>query len=173
MNWTWSGFLLSIWRGHCVLLTMCIVHIDLFQTCSVYHCCTGCPIWLIPAKKFQKDFWFRQSWGCHWPFPFSTLLGRLSKKIKGPFRYALRKKLRDYLGIFPIGGGRVFPIPKTFVNWPSVFLHAKFRSFRGGKSEFWEFGKCVGGGSPIPKSKCNKNGKILTFWWKPKMFLRV
>ena len=30
-------------------------------------------------------------------------------------RYALRKKLRDYLGIFPIGGG-VFPIPKTFVN---------------------------------------------------------
>ena len=31
-------------------------------------------------------------------------------------RYALRKKLRDYLGIFPIGGGRVFPIPKTFVN---------------------------------------------------------
>ena len=31
-------------------------------------------------------------------------------------QYALRKKLRDYLGIFPIGGGRVFPIPKTFVN---------------------------------------------------------
>ena len=29
VNWTWSGFLLSIWRGHCVQLTMCIVHADL------------------------------------------------------------------------------------------------------------------------------------------------
>ena len=27
--------------------------------------------------------------------------------------------------------------------------------------------------SPIPKSKCKNNGKILTFWWKPKMFLRA
>ena len=36
-----------------------------------------------------------------------------------------QKKLRDYLGIFPIYGG-VFPIPKTFVNGPSIFLCAKF-----------------------------------------------
>ena len=68
-------------------------------------------------------------------FVFFVFLGRI--------RYALKNKLRDYLGIFPIGGGRVFPIPKTFVNWPSVFLHAKFRSFWGRKTEFWEFGKNV------------------------------
>ena len=35
------------------------------------------------------------------------------------------KKKRDFLGIFPKGGGRVFSNPKTFVNLPSVFLYAK------------------------------------------------
>ena len=52
-------------------------------------------------------------------------------------------------------GGGVFPIPKPFVN-------------SGEKTRvlgIWE----VGTGSPIPKSKC-KNGKILGFWGKPKVF---
>ena len=40
-------------------------------------------------------------------------------------RYALKKKIRYYLGIFPNIGG-VFPNPKTFVNLPSIFLYAKF-----------------------------------------------
>ena len=35
------------------------------------------------------------------------------------------KKKRDFLGIFPKGGGGVFSNPKTFVNLPSVFLYAK------------------------------------------------
>ena len=40
-------------------------------------------------------------------------------------RDATQKKIRDFLGIFPKGGGRVFSNPKTFVNLPSVFLYAK------------------------------------------------
>ena len=44
--------------------------LDLFQTCSVYHCCTGCPIWLIPAKKFQKDFDFDRAEGATDRFRF-------------------------------------------------------------------------------------------------------
>ena len=40
-------------------------------------------------------------------------------------KVGLPKKKRDFLGIFPKGGGRVFSNPKTFVNLPSVFLYAK------------------------------------------------
>ena len=37
--------------------------------------------------------------------------------MNGDLRVALKKNLRDYLGIFPnMGEGGVFPIPKTFVN---------------------------------------------------------
>ena len=46
--------------------------------------------------------------------PAIIALGTLSKKNYGII-----------WEFFPYGGG-VFPIPKTFVNWPSVFLHAKF-----------------------------------------------
>ena len=40
-------------------------------------------------------------------------------------RDAVKKKKRDFLGIFPKGGGWVFSNPKTFGNLPSVFLDAK------------------------------------------------
>ena len=42
-------------------------------------------------------------------------------------RYALKTKKRYHLGNFPhMGGGGIFPNPKTFVNLPSIFLYAKF-----------------------------------------------
>ena len=40
-------------------------------------------------------------------------------------REAAQKKKREFLGIFPKGGGGVFSNPKTFVNLPSYFWYAK------------------------------------------------
>ena len=40
-------------------------------------------------------------------------------------REPVRKKIRDFLGVFPIRGGRVLLNPKTFVIWPSNFWHTK------------------------------------------------
>ena len=47
--------------------------------------------------------------------------GPLPKKLKygkprlGEVREPVRKKIRDFLGVFPIRGGGVSPNPKTFV----------------------------------------------------------
>ena len=71
---------------------------------------------------------------------------------------------------FPYRGGEGLPNSQNFCKLTKCFFACQISLISGGKTEFWEF---LGGGSPIPKSKCNKNGKILTFWWKPKMFLRV
>ena len=65
------------------------------------------------------------------------------------------------------------PIPKLckLTNW---FFACQISFISGGNSEFREFGNCVCvGGVTYSQSKCNKNGKILAFWWIPKMFLRV
>ena len=40
-------------------------------------------------------------------------------------REPVRKKIREFLGVFPIRGGGVSPNPKTFVIWPSNFWHSK------------------------------------------------
>ena len=85
--------------------------------------------------------------------------------------------------------GFMWDVAKTFVNWPSIFLNAKFilrcqNMFYKGEGrglisfitfDFVHFGEKTGsfenlgsggggGGSPIPESKCNNIGKILTFW---------
>ena len=57
-------------------------------------------------------------------------------------RYAVRKKLREYLGIFP----------NIYLIW------SLRRSFREENGKFWEFGNLRG--SPIPKSKCQNIGKF-------------
>ena len=41
--------------------------------------------------------------------------------IQNDLREALKKKLRDYLGIFPNMGGGVFPNPKTQNQKKSAF----------------------------------------------------
>ena len=108
------------------------------------------------------------------------------------------KKIRHYLGIFPnMGGG--LPNSQNFCILTKYFFECQIHSEvlkhvlrRGGddiwsilspklhlilfipEKKTWVLGIWeVGGGSPIPKSKCNNIGKILTFWWKPKMFLRA
>ena len=43
------------------------------------------------------------------------------KSKNNHLREALKKKLRDYLGIFPNMGGGVFPIPKTQNQKKSAF----------------------------------------------------
>ena len=47
------------------------------------------------------------------------------------FRDAAQKKKRDFLGIFPKGGG-VFAIPKTILYLPFHFLYAETWKFWGG-----------------------------------------
>ena len=106
------------------------------------------------AQKHQYNLFSKE------PFTQNNCSGTLSKK-----NYGLIWEF------FPYGGGGVFPIPKTFVNWPSIFCtpnsfwgaktcftkggvvisdqfyHLKFiwfRSFRGKNTEFWEFGKWGG-----------------------------
>ena len=41
-------------------------------------------------------------------------------------RYGSQEKNTTLFGNFSQHGGGVFPIPKTFVNLPSIFLYAKF-----------------------------------------------
>ena len=110
----------------------------------------------------------------------------------------LPTKKRDFLGIFPKGGG-VFSNPKTFVNLPSVFFYAKiilrcqnmfynsgeviFDQFHhitlNSKSgKFWKksaktrsfgnFFHCEGGGSPIPKSICQNSYQKVKIFVKTK-----
>ena len=125
--------------------------------------------YLLKAKmtgKLSNNYCYRKKWLISDPYSWDTLCMSSSKDL---LRYALRKKLRYYLGIFPIGGGGL-PNSQNFCKLTKCFFACQISFISGGKTEFWEF---LGGGSPIPKSKCNKNGKILTFWWKPKMFLRV
>ena len=50
---------------------------------------------------------------------------RTKALISTLFREPLRQKIRDYLGVLPIQGGRVLLNPKTFVILPSNFWHAK------------------------------------------------
>ena len=108
------------------------------------------------------------------------------------------KKKRDFLGIFPKGGG-VFSNPKTFVNLPSVFLYAKIilrcqnMFYNSGEvisdqfhhitldsksGKFWKksaktrsfgnFFHCEGGGSPIPKSICQNSYQKVNIFVKTK-----
>ena len=61
-------------------------------------------------------------------FSLSDYKVRIAKQMFYPFmnktfntqlislRDATQKKIRDFLGIFPKGGGGVFSIPKTFAN---------------------------------------------------------
>ena len=70
----------------------------------------------------------QQTWQQHflrWAILYSLSLTYTFKVQRGEIRDAVQKKKRDFLGIFPKGGGRVFSNPKTFVNLPSVFLDAK------------------------------------------------
>ena len=83
----------SITRG-CVLIARVVTR---------WRQMLGLPVQCLKAPNRMQSFT---------PFHATT------KYHKVKVRYALRKKLRDYLGIFPI--------PKTFVNWPSIFLCAKF-----------------------------------------------
>ena len=53
----------------------------------------------------------------------------------------------------------------TLFDFESLFV------VTGKNGLFWEFCPWGGGGSPIPKSKCQNSDKILTFLWKPKMIL--
>ena len=47
-------------------------------------------------------------------------------------RDAPQKNKRDFLGIFPKGGGGVFAIPKTILYLPFHFLYAETWKFWGG-----------------------------------------
>ena len=53
--------------------------------------------------------------------PMSNFWSSCERKYKQIFREALKKKLQDYLGIFPNMGGGVFPIPKTQNQKKSAF----------------------------------------------------
>ena len=78
------------------------------------------------GKGFRFSFIKKQSRGvtgvkCE----LLTQLKNQVDHIPNLLREPVRKKIRDFLGIFPIRGGRVLLNPKTFVIWPSNFWHAK------------------------------------------------
>ena len=62
----------------------------------------------------------------HFPVPLTLISWSCKGTCQKLLRYAVKRKKRYYLGIFPNMGGGVFPNPKTFVNLPSIFLYAKF-----------------------------------------------
>ena len=72
-----------------------------------------------------------------------------------------QKKITGLFGNFSHKGEGGLPNSQNFCKLTKCFFACQISLISGGKTEFWEF---LGGGSPIPKSKCNKNGKILTFW---------
>ena len=86
--------------------------IDIFQVAKylLENICS-----LSTFEKGLRCFRPKMSAHCFFTFKHLYLLGTLAEK-----------KHHIIWEFFPTWGG-VFPIPKTFVNWPSVFLHAKFR----------------------------------------------
>ena len=106
-------------------------------------------------------------------------------------RDALKKFLRDYLGIFPNKGGGGPLNSQNFCKLTQVFcqIHSEVQKHVLHTDKFYHlkfiwFGVSVvlserkkrevlgifplsgRGGSPIPKSKCQNIGNMLTFWWK-------
>ena len=97
-------------------------------------------------------------------------------------RYGFRNCLRDYSEIFQnMGGSSQFPILVCQIHFEVLkhvlhtgggniwtILSPKVHLILSLRHSFREENE-----SPIPKSKCQNIGKMLTFWWKPKMFLRA
>ena len=67
------------------------------------------------------------------------------------------------------GGGNIWSILSPKVH----LIGCLCCSFREENELFWEFFPWGGGGSLIPKSIYQNICKMLTFWWKPNMFLRA
>ena len=66
---------------------------------------------ILDTKNYDSD---KRSWGYDIMDSFSA------KNIKALGKHS-KKKIRDYLGIFPNMGGGVFPIPKTQNQKKSAF----------------------------------------------------
>ena len=98
----------------------------------------------------------------------TVLFGNFSQMADPPpfWEPLIQKKILSFILHFS-------PFNLNFCKLTKCFFACQISFISGGKNGVLGIWEVCGGGSPIPKSKCNKNGKILTFWWKPKMFLRV